>query len=60
MIYFKMKNFKYIASFSTAMVLFSCGSKKSQLPEIKPDIITENVKYDTDDPAIWSNPEDAS
>ena len=60
MIYFKMKNFKYIASFSTAMVLFSCGSKKSQLPEIKPDIITENVKYDTDDPAIWINPDDAS
>lgn len=55
-----MKNLKFIVGFSAALALFSCGSKKSQLPEIKPDIITENVKYDTDDPAIWINPDDAS
>ncbi|RXG20643.1 3-phytase [Leeuwenhoekiella polynyae] len=60
MIYSSMKNFKYSAGFSTALVLFSCGNTKSQLPEIKPDTITEHVKYDTDDPAIWINPEDAS
>ena len=60
MIYSRMRNLKYIAGIGAAVVLFSCGSKKSQLPEIKPDIITEHVKYDTDDPAIWINPEDAS
>ena len=27
-------------------------------PEVKPVIITEPVKYDTDDPAIWVNPAD--
>ena len=60
MIYSRMRNFKYIAGIGAAVVLLSCGSKKSQLPEIKPDIVTEHVKYDTDDPAIWVNPEDAS
>ena len=55
-----MKKFKYIAACSTVIILVSCGSKKSQLTEIKPDIITEHVKYDTDDPAIWINAQDAS
>ena len=60
MTYFKMKNFKIIAFLSGISIVISCGSSKSQLPEIKPDLITEHVKYDTDDPAIWINPEDAS
>ncbi|MFS4468759.1 phytase [Maribacter sp. 2210JD10-5] len=35
----------------------SCGNK---LPPIAPDVITEFTLNDTDDPAIWVNPEDAS
>lgn len=30
---------------------------EKKLPPIDPDVITERVKYDTDDPAIWVNPE---
>tara|TARA_R110000796_G_scaffold250788_3_gene380630 strand:+ start:35129 stop:36145 length:1017 start_codon:yes stop_codon:yes gene_type:complete len=37
--------------------LASCESK---LPAIAPDIITEQTINDTDDPAIWINPVDAS
>tara|TARA_R110002051_G_scaffold315223_1_gene393356 strand:- start:3749 stop:4765 length:1017 start_codon:yes stop_codon:yes gene_type:complete len=37
--------------------LVSCTSK---LPTIAPDIITEQTINDTDDPAIWVNPADAS
>ena len=36
------------------LLFFSCEKK---LPEIAPDIITENTLHDTDDPAIWVNPE---
>lgn len=36
------------------------GCNKSQLPPIAPDVITEFTLNDTDDPAIWVNPEDAS
>ena len=40
--------------------MYSC-KEKVQLPEIlKPVIVTEKVKSDTDDPAIWINPEDPS
>jgi len=60
MTYFKMIAFKYILALGGFSLLAACGSSKSQLPEIKPDIITEHVKYDTDDPAIWVNPQDPS
>ncbi len=40
-------------------LIYSC-SNKSKLPAIAPDIITEFTLNDTDDPAIWVNPEDAS
>ncbi len=39
------------------LLLVSCGKK---LPVIGPDIITEKTLHDTDDPAIWVNPKDAS
>ncbi len=39
----------------------SCGpSQRIREDAIKPTVITEAVQYDTDDPAIWVNPEDAS
>ncbi|MDG3582588.1 phytase [Galbibacter pacificus] len=36
------------------------GCKKNDLPIITPDVITEKVKHDTDDPAIWVNKKDPS
>jgi len=41
------------------IALYSCQIK-SNLTIIKPDVITETTLNDTDDPAIWVNPEDAS
>ncbi len=38
-------------------ILVSCGQR---LPEISPKLITEKTPHDTDDPAIWINPEDAA
>lgn len=35
-------------------------SCKEQLPEIKAKVITQQTLHDTDDPAIWVNPKDAS
>ncbi|WP_400071776.1 phytase [Zobellia russellii] len=50
---------KYIhILFLLITVAQSC--KTSKLPAISPDIITEKTINDTDDPAIWVNPEDAS
>ncbi|KAB1068320.1 phytase [Tamlana haliotis] len=40
-----------------AIAVSSCGKK---LPEIAPDVITEHTLHDSDDPAIWINPNDAS
>lgn len=40
-------------------VLIGC-KQESKLPAIKPDVITEKTLNDTDDPAIWVNPQDAS
>ena len=48
--FYMKKLFIAIASIS----LISCGT---QLPEIKPDIITDSTLHDTDDPAIWVNQE---
>lgn len=35
-------------------------AEKQALPRIKPLYVTDKVPHDTDDPAIWINPEDAS
>lgn len=59
-----MKNFNYILLFVLLALLFqSCESEKK--PEIaadalKPVVITEPTKNDTDDPAIWLHPTDRS
>ncbi|MFC7772819.1 phytase [Flavobacterium sp. GCM10027622] len=45
----------------TAIIILALGCKKdNELSEIKPDIITEKTINDTDDPAIWVNPENPS
>lgn len=41
------------------IALYSCQSKPN-LTIIEPDVITETTLNDTDDPAIWVNPEDVS
>lgn len=40
-------------------ILVAC-EENNTLPAIKPDVITEKTINDTDDPAIWVNPKDAS
>ena len=42
-----------------SLVFLYC-SKKSKLPAIKPNIITEETENDTDDPAIWINSKEPS
>jgi len=46
---------KYIIKLALGLGLlqWSCGPS---LPEIKADVITEKTGYDSDDPAIWINP----
>ncbi|MCL8537731.1 phytase [Chryseobacterium gallinarum] len=55
-----MKKIKYILSLPAAAFLFSCTGQQTPGQKIKPTIITEAVVHDTDDPAIWINPEDTS
>nr|WP_083262697.1 phytase [Roseivirga sp. 4D4] len=43
-----------------ALIMAGCSGPKIHKDAVKPVIITESVKYDTDDPAIWVNPQDAS
>jgi 3-phytase len=40
------------------LMAFVLSCKKSKLPPIPPDIITEKTPNDTDDPAIWVNRDD--
>ncbi|WP_373518622.1 phytase [Pricia sp.] len=49
---------QYLAPLVSIFILTSCN--RSKLPPIAPDVITENTLNDTDDPAIWINPDDAS
>lgn len=42
------------------LTIFSCKQEGSKLPAIAPDVITEKTPNDTDDPAIWIHPDDAS
>ncbi|QQY82567.1 phytase [Tamlana sp. s12] len=41
-------------------LLALASSCHKNLPEIAPDVITEHTMHDSDDPAIWINPSDAS
>lgn len=49
----------YFPFIMIVVTVLSC-KQGSQLPAITPDVITEKTPNDTDDPAIWINPEDAS
>lgn len=54
-----MIKMKHILIIGMGLGLLSCNTK-SRLTPITPEIITEFTLNDTDDPAIWVNPEDAS
>ncbi len=43
-----------VAALLLGVIFFACN--KSKLPPIPPDVITEKTPNDTDDPAIWINP----
>lgn len=52
---------KEIILLPLAILLVGCNSPlKVREDAVKPIVVTEAVKYDTDDPAIWVNPTDAS
>lgn len=63
----KMKNFNLVIVFCLALMLFnSLFSFGQEMPKnvpyqsIEPLIVTDTVKWDTDDPAIWINSADSS
>ena len=55
-----MKNIFIIAVLS--MMATSCGNKLAPIKKdaIKPIVVTEKLPHDTDDPAIWIHPTDAT
>jgi 3-phytase len=53
------KIYKSIAILSFPL-LINCVGQNELGKKIEPAVITEQVGYDTDDPAIWINPQDAS
>ncbi|MFP3595714.1 phytase [Chryseobacterium sp. SIMBA_029] len=55
-----MKKTHYIAALSVLPFVINCTGQKSLGKNLVPAVITETVVYDTDDPAIWINPADAS
>ncbi|WP_214227051.1 phytase [Pedobacter sp. B4-66] len=58
-----MNKFNLITTFSTILMLLNiaCTQQKHDTTEaVKPLYVTEPVQFDSDDPAIWVNPEDPS
>lgn len=59
MIFKRMKKLSFIIAASVLPFVVSCTAQHPG-KKIKPSVITEAVAHDTDDPAIWINPENAS
>ncbi len=59
---FPMKNqlLRIITFIPFLLLLFSCGGEQADHERIKPLFVTEKVKHDSDDPAIWINAADTS
>ncbi|WP_223599028.1 phytase [Chryseobacterium sp. GVT01B] len=55
-----MKNIHYILALSVLPFVMNCTGQKELAEKLKPTVITETVVHDTDDPAIWINPQDTS
>lgn len=54
-----------ISSLAVIATLHACGLQSDKLAAVAPDalqptVVTEQVGYDTDDPAIWIHPSDSS
>lgn len=55
-----MKRISFIIGIAAFPLVMNCTGQQQLEQKLKPSAITEAVLYDTDDPAIWINPEDAS
>lgn len=51
---------KAIAALGVLFLINSCATIHKKKNALKPTVVTEKVMFDTDDPAIWINPQDAS
>lgn len=51
---------KAIAVLGVLFLFNSCATINKNKNALKPTVVTEKVMFDTDDPAIWINPQDAS
>jgi 3-phytase len=51
---------RVLSAFVVIVFLFACKSNEKTFGVLKPVIITEKVKSDSDDPAIWIHPTDPS
>ncbi|WP_426277835.1 phytase [Chryseobacterium sp. S-02] len=55
-----MKKINYIVASSILPFVLNCAEQGQLGKKLQPTVVTETVMYDTDDPSIWINPEDAS
>jgi len=55
-----MKKVNYIIALSILPFVVNCVGQKQLGKKLQPTVVTETVMYDTDDPAIWINPQDPS
>ncbi len=55
-----MKKINYIIASSILPFVVNCVGQSQLGKKLPPTVVTETVMYDTDDPAIWINPQDAS
>jgi len=57
-----MKNKHIVAVVIAVLTLNSCGSSLAPIRKdaLKPDVVTQKLPHDTDDPSIWINPNDAT
>jgi 3-phytase len=57
-----MKNINKIVAALGIVSLISCSDKLAPIRKdaVKPTIVTQKLPHDTDDPAIWINPNDAT
>lgn len=53
-----MISYKILIGAASLALFVSCANRNLDSNNIKPLYITEPVKFDTDDPAIWVNPKD--
>ena len=60
MIYSKKWQLFVVSFIIIGSTFFMCSKENNNIKQITPVVITEPVKYDSDDPAIWLHPTDPS